>query len=872
MISVREFCREGDFPIAVFLTYSFDPLFFERIPWADLAIGGSRRILVVADATQAAEAVRRSIGQLAYLGRRYVLAEAALANAFHPKLIARLSAEGGRVWLGSGNLTYTGWGGNHELATSWPIGPREDDKGIWLDQLLSSLPTIVRSTSFEDQLRSIRNEARWLISSPASAENSSILFAIPGRPLAPQLAARWAGRRFDTLKLCTGSTDTGASFLAWASRTFGVKRAIVCLTPANASFDVTKLALLPMDIRIVKANPSKMMHAKFYWFSGPEGAAAVVGSANCSAAAWFGGNAELLVVYDNATEAEHRSALIAFRRPALTPTKALAGVLRIAVQEGRDVQPAFRLVSFRLRSGRAIEVVLDPQPNASAQVTLLIQREVRDLAIRLIAHREGSFIGRLPTDFVVALTTTFGIVEVVSDGTRYITEPRWLDNDLQLERANTIRTFDQHLRDLSRQSLFNSDHQRILEAIHAVSAQLLKASEQPIGLSAQPHQQGAASGEALDSKHDRAAVNPAAMVRSLSDLKRERQQRFGAQFFPYAGALTGVMAVLFAQDDQEELDLTGETWTASEPEKNLDDTGEVHTGQQVLREPGEAATQMPTSRETLIAFNGQLESFLDELAKPSFAEKCDASRMLQALAFPLLICLRGADAGWLAASQLGSVATRVAQIMFDQSYGKKKGLLRVVRDRYTTTDQLDEFQSVVGNGTLWSVLLAALMPDSSTPLRVLLPQATALTNVLQCPDLLTHADAPQLSSLVQSVLIKNAEENITEKAVSVAQATSSLTELLATRSDALYREQGSGRRLQPAGSLLWSRLWGWKVTASEVYCPSYLNFDAAAACHPEIRGATKRLVEACEPLGRESFSDVASTTLPSRALSPVFDE
>jgi hypothetical protein len=43
--------------------------------------------------------------------------------------IARLSAKGGRVF-GSGNLTYTGWGGNDELATSWPIGPQEEEPTI----------------------------------------------------------------------------------------------------------------------------------------------------------------------------------------------------------------------------------------------------------------------------------------------------------------------------------------------------------------------------------------------------------------------------------------------------------------------------------------------------------------------------------------------------------------------------------------------------------------------------------------------------------------------------------------------------------------------------------------------------------------------
>src|SRR5262245_37242863 len=115
MISAREFCRERDFPVTIFVTYSFHPLFFERVPLSDLEIGGSRRILIGADAGQVQEAMRESLDQLAFLGRRYVLAETVSTNTFHPKLIARLSPKGGRIWVGSGNLTYPGWGGHQEL-------------------------------------------------------------------------------------------------------------------------------------------------------------------------------------------------------------------------------------------------------------------------------------------------------------------------------------------------------------------------------------------------------------------------------------------------------------------------------------------------------------------------------------------------------------------------------------------------------------------------------------------------------------------------------------------------------------------------------------------------------------------------------------
>lgn len=157
MISAREFCREPGYPIALLLTYSFDPLFFERISLPDLEIGGSRRIVIAADADQVGEAMSRCIGQVAHLGRRYVLAETAVAKTFHPKLIARLSGTGGKVWIGSGNLTYRGWGGNRELATTWSVGPEEEDSGVWLDEILDAVSALVKSSTFAAQAEFIRN-------------------------------------------------------------------------------------------------------------------------------------------------------------------------------------------------------------------------------------------------------------------------------------------------------------------------------------------------------------------------------------------------------------------------------------------------------------------------------------------------------------------------------------------------------------------------------------------------------------------------------------------------------------------------------------------------------------------------------------------
>ena len=61
---------------------------------------------------------------------------------------------------------------------------------------------------------------------------------------------------------------------------FGVRKAIVALTPSQARFSPGKLADLPLELRIIPMPGPVLLHAKFYYFEGPEGAGAVMGSPN----------------------------------------------------------------------------------------------------------------------------------------------------------------------------------------------------------------------------------------------------------------------------------------------------------------------------------------------------------------------------------------------------------------------------------------------------------------------------------------------------------------------------------------------------------------------------------------------------------------
>lgn len=855
MISAREFCRERGFPHALFLTYAFDPLFFERVPLRDLERGGSRDIVIAADAGQLRGAMQQSLEQLVHLGRSYVLAEAATAKTFHPKLIVRLSPIGGRVWVGSGNLTYTGWGGNQEMATAWSVGPQHEDRGGWLSALLDAVADVVRSATFAAQIETIRASVPWLSAEAATPSLPSVLFSTPTRPLGPQLAARWSGRKFGELKLCTGSTDTEGAFLLWAHRTFGVRRATICLSPPFAAFDPRKLEMLPLEVRIVKASPEQLMHAKFYWFSGPEGTAAVMGSANCSAAAWLAGgghgNIELVVPYDTPRETDFKPILSIFGGAKLALDKALPR-RPAAPEDGEGVDgPLFQIVSLRLRTtGRILEVILEPRVPGDARVDLVLSSAFRKITVPLTYHKIWS--GRLPPDFELGPGTAYGSAVITVARETITTAPRWLDNEAAIAHATTEVRIDPNLRDLSRRSFTSADHQRILDAIHAVSNTLLRGDGKALATAAARKRSPDHAVKSDDDAQQPSAIDPAAIVRSLKELAAARAAQHHAAGGAYGGTLEGVIAMLFSRDEgQKEIDLSHEAWTGDNPEQVSDEPGDIR-GNLGQASDDNQPPSVPASHEVAARFREHLDHFLCELASAEFAETSDAARMVQALAFPLLLCVRGNEGGWLPRDTLASVAVRVTDIMFNKAYGPGKplGLFRRVQERYTALGREDEFLRAVGEGTLWSALLSALSVADGEPLKQVVLKAAAIANVFGCKELLAFAAPEHLGSVIQGLIIPNAHLAVTARVTQVVGSLARVTAVLQASEHELYVMQGKGRRRQKGGSLLWNSKWGWRILPSlpaETYSSGYINVDSAAKDNQQIAEALLSLRSAFLP-------------------------
>lgn len=853
MISARKFCQEPGYTVAIFLTYSFDPLFFERIALDDLSIGGTRRILILADAGEIAAAMKRCVGQVFYLGRKYTLAESSASNLFHPKMIARLSPEGGRIWMGSGNLTYTGWGGNHELATAWSIGPGREDTGAWLLDVLRSVRTVTRSDSFHAQIESVRSSIPWLSVVADAAVQSPILLGMPHRPLAAQLARRWQGRRFTSVKIFTGSTDVDGAFLGWAHRTFGVRKATVCLTPSFASFDVNQLAKLPMEVRFVARDPARRVHAKLYWFSGPDGDAAVMGSANCSAAAWLAnsnnGNVELITVYDAPGHTAFASILSDFDGEELLPQDVLtAPVPPIEAPGDAEDGRSYRITSLRLRaSGRTIEAVVEPQPE-SVEATLIVEAKHNVFRVGMKSSR-GRFVGRLSEEMSLGVEPAFATLAIASEYGILSTPPRWIDNERAIENAALDRDIDPNHEIFSGRGFSGASEQRIMAAIHAISSSLLNF-ETPDEAALPKERNGTVKPEvgADAPLKPIGPVDPSTLTYSLDDHAANDGSLASEDGGLHGVSLQGVMRMLFATGEEPEIDLSQERWSADEPEKYMPDDEPEHGPIDPSERPG-----VKSDAEALKALRNQIDRFLDELAGRGFAEACRASTLVQALAFPILLGVKGNEEGWLPEDALASIACRVVRVMFMKRYGRNEpvGLFRQVKARYAAAAMQAEFLKVVGDGALYAVLLAALAKPEAQSQRALVEQADAIYHIVNCPDLVAVAGPDQRTTLVQTVIIQDAAFAVNERASALASACGKLTTFM-QRWDRVHPGRTSRTTIQRGGAVLWSSF-GWEVTPpipAETY-RSGIDLATVASDDIEIQLALDALWQAMR-MGRSA--------------------
>lgn len=798
-MKIGEFCREPGYGSAVLLTWSFDAVYFERVILQAMLTGDSRVPLVVADRRQIAAAMDRWSGQLQHLGRRYALDTATPTGDFHPKLILRLGPKGGLVWLTTGNVSAAGFGGNRELAATWRVGPTEPDTGAWVPSLLDQVEGWCTSVAAKEVLARARSEP-WIAAAPsAQPAIAPIIWAHPGATLAQQLEERWRGRRFDEVRLTSGSTDSSGEFLSWAHKTFGIRRAIVAVHASAATFEVAKIERLPLDVRFIEPSHQKPLHAKSYWFDGPDGSAAVFGSANCSASAWLrpvasGGNIETIAVFDSAEKAAWRHVL------AITDGNPVAAAehLRHRAISGdapiEEQRPEYCLMSVELdRAEGYVRARVTPAVPSHAAVSL----ELGDDSVTLVESDDATrsaWNGPLP-ESAGSPQALFATMRIETSERSFTTPPRWVDQKHDLRDATHDHRAESALRGFS--SWLNSNEQRqMLEdlqlAMDTVLSDRAGFPDMPLRAKRTPAR--------LDEAETTRRLDP---QRVAVELGEQATPGVGAgpgnQSFPMS--FGGVLRAFFPESESE-LPLSDET-----PDLGGEE-GTVSQGRSAAVEPPVRTPPTDLSKHRLIK---KMDAYLQRLREPVFANTCTATQLVQAVAFPMAIATLGAESGWVALDHARDWTLSAVMALLHERIPESahKGLLGHVAARYAADGRTETFERVVGDGLLWTVSAAVLAGLKWEGLGERVQRALFLRDVFQHGELVAKTEVAALRYASGRLRHRDAVKTIAEELPRIVALMTGLEKWLAANFAKLVVEQATAQGTHEAGDPLWRPGVGW---------------------------------------------------------------
>lgn len=808
----RSFCKSPRHAKALFLTYAFDPLFFENIVVPELRAGGCGEIVVLGDAHQVADAIDRCRAPLTQLGRGYLLGRANHIGAFHPKVFLRLGVQGGSVLVGSGNVTSAGWGGNQELGVSWAVGPDEMDTGAWIPSFLDSVSAWCRSDLERDVIRRMR-DMPWLAVDGRLSTNTALLYSEPDSPIGPQLASRWAGRRFETLQILTGSTDEAGQMLRWAHQVFGVQRATICVTPARASFNFERLKALPLEVSVVIAPPHKPLHAKAYWFDGPDGAAATMGSANCSAAAWLlsprnGGNIESMVVYDSPQPMEFQALLTPFEGAPLASPSTFSRI--DVVPEIAQVTPAYELIGLGWDSEtQTIAVELHPAPEAAAEVTLELAGMSVSLSATTNPRRWKADLTEIPQN-----RTLFGSVRISARGQEWITRRRWLDDLSKLDAVSRDSHLPDPFRRLGRPANA-SEQRRISEDLETVMRAIFDDATTAADWST--------SGRERRGTEDQewARTDPNDLIRDLRSSGSEPRLLDSPG---NAVSIAGILQALFRNTD------------AVEDDESLDDD-EAAKGTKKPRKPPatDSSDGSRTEQRFRLRVEKLMETLLVRLKSDAFASSCTATQMTQAVGFALVVSIRGKAQGWVSQATSEQWISDVVATLFLKSGADDGRLFDAVQQRYEAKRQSDVFHDVVGGGELWVSLIAAASHSTWSGVGRYVDKALVLRQIFSSEALVSRASSRRIESLVGHIHLEQARASLAKLAPTATQLLQELEASLAPRWQAVASDQTQRNVPFEIGDVLW-RPGGWAVA---------LEATGASNIEARLEGSRKRVRRSC---------------------------
>ena len=314
--------EHSDYHTSVFLTYGADLAFFEEAILHPLRQKGCRNSLVFMDSERYTDTIDDLRGSVTWVGQRHILIPVGLGalQSFHPKLALLLGRERGRLLVGSGNLTFTGFGHNHEVFTCLDWTPDQPDLHGLFAITWKLVRAILQRWGHSEEGDAILNKAEyvadWLLS-PAEPTTEMELFHTLEEPLIDQCSRALGGEAIERITVLSPFLDEAAHALSQLYSRFHPSELRLVLqhqrTVGNAQA-LQDLLQAGVPLKAFRFNDDKRyLHAKVYVFETAEASYILTGSANCTRAGWLSscanGNVEVMLLRP-AGSREHFASLL----------------------------------------------------------------------------------------------------------------------------------------------------------------------------------------------------------------------------------------------------------------------------------------------------------------------------------------------------------------------------------------------------------------------------------------------------------------------------------------------------------------------------------------------------------------------------------
>lgn len=309
-LSLLDEFKSRSYDASLIATYNAFLPFYEDVLLRRLAAKGCLHNVVMMDSRQCGAILEDDGARPKTAGRDYSLMPIPAAGAFHPKIILLVARNHGVLFVGSHNLTMSGFGLNGELTTRFEYSADRDRSKDWAT--LATFQSAFRflkdwAGSQPDEIREMLDRfeqlAPWLRDLlPADAESSFIGSRRIGPPLWDLVRAKLPDRARQ-ITVVGPFFDPNLEFLQKLDKEFAPKKLVIGLDPHRTEIPRDARQLLPRAkfVSVESLNRGKnYVHAKAILIeSAGDKEILLTGSANPSRAAWLASarrNAEAVVI------------------------------------------------------------------------------------------------------------------------------------------------------------------------------------------------------------------------------------------------------------------------------------------------------------------------------------------------------------------------------------------------------------------------------------------------------------------------------------------------------------------------------------------------------------------------------------------------